>query len=231
MRTVPAHVASLLATLPAVQHSIGDALASSGRQIGERVELDLDALAQATSPAVAEIVAAYHQTCQSFQANLASGAPAGAYIAVRRPLLESEQSDRKGARVDLAQELEELLRVPALGEFCGALLDGLNSPTRQQNLDRFGPLLDARLETGGANQTVATVALQGRSHPWPTQLGGPASPGEVRRVFTLTANHASWRDRRVRRLQRLVVEAEEVWPHPLVAGAAIARIALSSAYI
>jgi hypothetical protein len=49
---------------------------------------------------------------------------------------------------------------------------------------------------------------------WPTALGGPAAPNELHRHVKIVANHAKWRDRKVRRLVRVEVSCDEVWPDP-----------------
>lgn len=202
--------------------------------MGNRVELDLDMLSKKTSPEIADAVLAYHTTCLEFQEYLAARATgyrneARPSITIRRPLMKVTQIDRKDSRKDLSNEIDELAKIAIVGEFVSTLLDTKTSKTRTEKLERLSTALGATVEQIDENKTVATFAIASPNHIWPEILGGAATPGEVNRVFTLTANHAAWRDRRVRRLQTLEISVDELWAHPLNAAAKIARIIVEAA--
>ena len=229
MRTVPGYIAILLSTQPVIEASISKELESSGRLVGLRAELDLDKLAAATNEQIAGAVLDYHRKCLEFQEYL--GARQAGYknenrpaIQIRRPLFTAVQIDRKEGRKDLKAEMDALLEVNVLGDFVSALLDSKTSEKRQPELDRLGAALDVEIQELPDNKTVATISIPSGQHPWSAELGGAATPGEVNRTFVITTSHATWRDRRVRRLLSVEVLVDELWAHPLSAATTIARL-------
>lgn len=181
-----------------------DLVARCQRRLGERVEVDADLLIERGRPALAARLLAYEAHCVQFWTD-----PLGPIVTVHRPLAVVAQSDRRGERRDLVEELAHLRELPDVGPYVHELLRAAPDPAR---LARLGEACDAALTRDGSSGVARVVtespvvALAG--------LGGAASPGEVSRHFTLHVNWRPWRDRDVRRLVRVESTAEEVWPDP-----------------
>jgi hypothetical protein len=168
---------------------------------GAHAEISLAALTEVCGQDLANAaVRCWERTCSLWE-DLA-----GEAVVVQRALVRVRQTDGKNGRSDLAAELDALMSVPALAAVCEALLE--------QDVDD-SKLVGCEVERSG-NTTTVRVCVS--SLEWPDALGGAPCPGETRRVFELTANHAKWRDRRVRRLQALSIDAEELWAEPVLLG-------------
>lgn len=167
---------------------------------GTHAEIAVTDLEEACGPEIARSAEQYWKRTTELWESLT-----GEAVVLQRTLLVARQTDGKEGRTDLAGELEAMMAVPALAAVCDAMLE--------QEVVESG-LTGCEVERDG-NTTVVRVYVS--SLEWPDELGGPPCPGETRRLFELTANHAKWRDRRVRRLQALRVEAEELWAAPLLA--------------
>lgn len=214
MELIPAYTAAVLA--PALSPADRDRLlrtcAGSGRQLGVRVELDLDLVRARGEHAMADVLARYHEICVGFWERERTGQRLGPCITVRRVLREAQQRDNAGGRSDLGAEYEALREVAGVGELLEALTEPVPDPA---TLERLGSPLMLDLELGEGSAT-AHITVDARC-AWPVVLGGAGSPGEVRRRLTLCTSYAKWRDRRVRRLVQLTVETEELWPEPRLA--------------
>lgn len=174
-----------------------------GIAVGNSVEADVDALNREGGE-LGERCLAYWNRCRSFWDSVASGRTGMSGLAVQRELLEVRQSDSSEGREDLTTEFEAL-RASSLGDVVEAVTAA--------NVDWVAianhPCVKSVDASGDTTQVV--LNYQGRNE-WPRELGGTYSRGETARLFTLTLNHAKWRDRRVRRLVSLNVESVEIWP-------------------
>jgi hypothetical protein len=201
--TIPAYVVELYS--PQLSSSLVSELESCGRLVGERAEVDLDAVADRVSVELAQSFYSHYLVCRSFDERAGSGA--GALVRIQRQLVAAVQRTSKQQRADLEDELAALEAVPGVGvvveEFLGSRPD-------LEHLAVLGDPFYISLSTDG-DMSVATLAVDAELD-WALALGGAASAGEVRRWIQLGANYAAWRDRRVRRLTRVTITTEEVWP-------------------
>lgn len=206
--TVPVLVAELAALHAVAPVSV---LERCGRYLGDRVELDLDALGRVDHDAAAWC-GAYWARCEAFWAEAATtGRPRGAYVLIERELRSVVQTDTKAARTDLRAELDALEAQAGLTGVLDALLGAeIDDDALLAHVHAFR----GSVRRVGADTVVRLVVPVGRL--WPLELGGAASMGETARVIELTANHAAWRDRKVRRLRAVTVSAQEIWPEPVV---------------
>lgn len=168
-------------------------------RVGDRVEVDLATVAATHGGGVASRLA-------RFWADTRRGAVRGDLPTVTRRVLVDDRQDTGRAKRDLDEALDELDAHPFLGALTSVLLTP-KAPERKALTAVAGPGSTVRRVGGAVAVTVPAVAPG-----WPVVLGGAPMPNEVRRWFRLEARHATWRDRRVRRLARLVVCAEERWP-------------------
>lgn len=218
VETVPAFAVELWAAR-APGRGVRDlaALRVCGRTVGERVEVDLGAVEHEVGSDIAEALLGYWLACRRFWRSFDAGEHAGNYVAVRRLLVRATQRNTKTIKADLEAELAALTSMPALGDYVEALTD--NDPD-WASLDELGRVLSAQRTAQGTDTTV-TLALEG-DLAWPACLGGAAHVGEIRRIIELDVSHAKWRSGPKRRLVRLAVSAEEIWPDPAhVAGIAV----------
>jgi hypothetical protein len=220
MRQAPLTVPSTVATM-ATHAGVcrAEDLAGFGRQFGQRTEMDMTKLTK-VHPEVAQWSLQYWQrTCHLWNV-LQSGRGgvqvlAGSVV-LERDLVTATQTDsQKNGRQDLRAELEALERFTALRPVLDALL---SRDLEEDELVRAAAGLRHQLTRDG-KRSVLTLRITD-PYPWPDELGGPRCPGELVRVITLTAQHAAWRDRKVRRLVEVKVSSEELWVDPLVAAAA-----------
>jgi hypothetical protein len=172
-------------------------LATCGVAVGKRVEVDLDQVAQTLSTEIADSLESYWSTAHQLWEQ-----GSGKAVLIRRRIMTSRQVDRKDSRIDLHAELAALEELPGGDIIVEALLG--------QDVD-LDALANYTVSQDG-NETAVTITH--RSLDWPDALGGPGAPGELHRTITVTANHAKWRDRKVRRLVRIDVSVDEVWPDP-----------------
>jgi hypothetical protein len=208
MRTVPVAVAaSLLADRP----DLRALLSEHGRQVGRRVEVDLDAVAAAGHRPLAQALLLYGRECdelwRALEASTAGGRP---FVTVRRDLLEHVQLTGKKDRADLGEVYEAFATVPTLADLVERLT---GAEPDVAALTLMASSLGGQLSVPADGVLEVTLRLSGR---WalPDVLGGVSGPGEVSRELVLTARQAAWRDRRVRRLARVLVRSVELWPDP-----------------
>lgn len=205
MRTVPATAPALLF---GDRPDVLEVLRPFGVRVGARVEVDIDAVA-ITAPEVAEALWAYHLRCAGLWRALRNGRPGGAFVAIRRPLADYVQRNTKTVKTDLVDQLGALGELEGFQQIADALTDPVPDVARLEAM--VGAWGGSVVQEPGT--VTVTVPVEG-SYAFTDALGGLAGFGEVRRVLTLTARQAAWRDRRVRRLSRVLVEAEEIWADP-----------------
>lgn len=175
--------------------------------LGNRRVLDLGA-ASTLDPGVRDLAAAYWAATLRFWERAERGDALGSLVVVTRTLHAAKQgAGSKGGRADLAAEADALAATGVLDDIADELLSA--APDHDW-LER-APGVTA-LERDGNATALTVTCIAG---DWPAVLGGAAGPGEISRTLTLAANHAAWRDRRVRRLCALTVTATEVWPDPV----------------
>jgi len=172
--------------------------------VGRRVEVDVSKC----DVALQERLEQYVVTNRRVGQQLLDGSAIGPYVVVRRLLASAaQQAGTKSAnRGDLVSELEALRTVPETSLVIDALLGAAVDETTLRTLGEFS--------TDGVRSS-AEVRVEGWRE-WPEALGGAASANEIERVFVLSANHAGWRDRMVRRLTRLDVYGVELLANPEV---------------
>lgn len=198
MQTIPSYVAGLFwSQLSARQR---EALMACGRRLGANVEVDLDAVAACLGPGAADDLFAHHLACLEPLAG-------GDGVRLRRTLRRAVQRTAKRDRADLDAELDALDKVPGVGPYVEELTAAAPS---SEALDLLGEPLQAQRRSDGT-RAVASLVVDA-AIDWLPVLGGPAAVGELHRLLEVTAIHAPWRDRRVRRLAGLTVAAEELWP-------------------
>lgn len=207
MWTIPAATAAMLVC---ERPDLVAALAPYGRAVGGRVEVDLDAVEE-VMPALCQALWAYHCETADLWREVGAGRAAGrAFVTTTRLAVDHQQVTSKAGRTDLGRVFEDLSELALTRDLLDALTGG--DPTLDE-------LLARALDVGGtacqlqAGVWVARVPMPG-AVAWPDSLGGPATLTETSRDLTLTARHAAWRDRKVRRLARVQVEVGEVWADP-----------------
>lgn len=169
--------------------------------VGDCIEVDLSRLKDAHTAARLE---RYWQLCRQFLA-----APTGDAVLVRRSLYSATQVDTASQRSDLNAELDWLqgnnLTRPLVTEALAT------APDWERVRLLLSPL-DGTIAQDGAWTTLRfrlpTTALL------PDGSSKPAWRHEQRRSVQLRISHAGWRDRRVRRLVEVHIEADELWPDP-----------------
>jgi len=170
--------------------------------------VDLDSL-ERLQPELGLRAARYWQRCREFWDTYADGATAGPAVLVERRIVAARQSDTRQGRVDLTTHLAALEATPVIGALVSELTGA--RPDFEDLASRSAPLTVTHCSSG--DETVVIAEFPAR-HDFDTALGGAHSRGELRRKFRLTVNHAKWRDRRVRRLVAVEIDAVELWPDP-----------------
>lgn len=127
-------------------------------------------------------------------------------MVVRRELSYDRESDEKGARHDLASRLESAKSIPGMEHVLRTLLD--KELSQENLLEAVSPWRGVVVQSEPWTQVTLYID---KAEGWQSDWGGPSAPNEIRRVVTLVANHAAWRDRRGRRLVEVLVEADEIW--------------------
>jgi len=201
MKLVPSHLCDLVfgpgwTDAPA----LAELVASAVKLGAGRVEVDLD---QAPSE-LADLVLGYQEANRMVASQLEGGEAIGPWIITSRLLVSRvQQAGTKSAqRGDLAAELAGLREIDECDKVAEILLA---STVDLEALKATGAEL---VESTGA-KTVVKVRIEGQ-RDWPESLGGGASRNEIERHILLSANHASWRDRQLRRLTRVDVHALEI---------------------
>lgn len=177
----------------------------AGRQVGNKSELDCRLL-DSLEPGLGSQAEQYWHQCRKFWDSVAAG-EGGVGLLVQRTLVSYQQEDGSQGRSDLGDVLGSLLR----SELASVVDKATSSSPDWGLVDSLAGAKASRTTEG--NRTDLTIPVSGRQH-WDDLLGGAHSRGELTRVFSLTLNHAPWRDRRVRRLVSVKVSAVELWPVP-----------------
>lgn len=128
----------------------------------------------------------------------------------RVPVVDAAQVDSKAAgKVDLADELVGLTDLPGAGDFFHELTGAAPNRTR---LRRLGYPFHGwtRFEREGVQARGGVTITQ--PGVWHESLGGLWLPGEAARSVEVGVRFAKWRDRRVRRLVRVMVKSHVVVP-------------------
>jgi hypothetical protein len=179
-------------------------LVAATRRVGHRLEVDMKAPGIGSD--LCEAAEGYLSGDRLFAHDLLSRTPLGPWVATRRGLGTWRQGGGKGkGRGDLTPQYEALSRHRELSDVAQALLGPVVA------FDRLAALSSATSTQDGI--TVAQVGIEGYRE-WEAALGGGAWAQEIEREFTLTANHAGWRDRQVRRLVEVSVWAIEMHIDP-----------------
>jgi hypothetical protein len=197
-RSVPALVLELVD--PSFAH--WDAV---GVHLGDAVEVGIPELAR-FSPELADRCNAYWAACRRFWDDVAAGAVRRDGVETRRVLAENRQTDSRQGRCDLTAELEAF----STGDLAG-LVEQLTGTGVNWDEISSNPMVESVVRDGDAS--TVTLLYPGRG-AWDDVLGGGCSRAETGRRFMLGLSHAKWRDRRVRRVVSLSVEAVEIWPNP-----------------
>jgi hypothetical protein len=172
------------------------------------VALDSDALGEA-SPELLLRLQHFWQESQAVLRDHLGGVGGRPFAVVRRVLVEHVQKDDTSGRSDLAHVLEAADTVSLLDW----VLDGMCSTNpAYPDILRRASVWSAQLEQDGV-RSVLTLEIPS-TKGWPAVLGGSQGTRELKRRITIETNHAKWRDRRVRRLMRVLVEADELWADP-----------------
>lgn len=197
-RTVPSLVLELVD--PSFQH--WDAV---GVTLGNTIEVGIPELA-IFSPELSERCNAYWAACRRFWDDIAAGSSRRDGVETRRVLAESRQTDSRQGRSDLTSELDAF----SAGDFAG-LVEQLTGTRVDWDALGANPFVESVVRDG--DSSTVTLMYSGRGS-WDEVLGGGCSRAETGRRFVLGLSHAKWRDRRVRRVVSLSVEAVEIWPNP-----------------
>ena len=209
MFLVPTHYADLVLGPAWRSDPQWHELAQSGVDLGlGRVEIDVAGVGGAKGVALRTAFAEYATASRRMAGALEHGNPVAPWVIVERPLLIAVQQagSRSAQRGDLEDELAGLREFPDTGRAVDALLGAEVATAELQ-------LLSAVFTPGEGTRSTATLRIEGRRE-WGQALGGTPSANELERIFTLEANHATWRDRAVRRLVRVEVTVTEILPDP-----------------
>lgn len=193
---VPELAAALLNLSEVEQKIVVDAIT----QLGKMLEVDLTAVAL-VDPGLGRRLNVYWAAASELWGRLSAGGSVSG-VAVRLPLTNARQTDSSASRSDLRGEL-------TAAEHMSTLRPALTILDTEPDWDALSEI--GTLERDGSHAALTVIVYGGL---WPLCLGGPRRPGELYREVRIEANHAAWRDRRVRRLRSLSVNAVEIWPDP-----------------
>jgi hypothetical protein len=204
LRSVPILAASLSVTDP---YEL-EVIASCGVKVGNSAEIDLNRVGSLL-PDLAERLSAYWIRCGLLWDRYAAGETGLEVVDVLRTLRTNAQTDSRQGRLDLNSEMHSLFSLAVIGPLLEEVLG--SKPDFSSILER-GKSVGLDIQSIGDTHTVS-FSLPSR-RPWVEELGSVSSRGEWERKFTLRVSHAPWRDRRVRRLVSIKIEACESWPKP-----------------
>jgi hypothetical protein len=208
--TVPAGIVEAYFALVRPDLDPAQPLLPCGRRLGNRVEIDLHAVASSLGDDIAEDIARWDARCRRFNSRLSARTDLGPWISLRRPLLAARQREDGTTKVVLRDEYDALSALAGVGTAVDTALEAEPDRDRLALLcAQAGGVLHA--VDNGVNQLEFPV--EGRTI-WPLALGGPSTANEFTRWITVTTRHAAWRDRKLRRLTAVDIDVEEVWPDP-----------------
>lgn len=126
-------------------------------------------------------------------------------VLIKRTITHSKQkAGSRGGRKDLKEEYEALKELNPTEPLIQTLLSP--NPDAEQIKKTLG-VIGGTLEHDG-NTTTMTINLD-PGYNWHTTLGGQPTKHEIKRTLIIVANHAKWRDRKLRRLSELTVQVLE----------------------
>ncbi len=180
---------------PAYTDLVGGAV-----RVGGRIEIDTG-----SSP-TGGVLVDYLEADRLFAEAVAAGEELGPWVVVRRTLGTWHQGagTRSAVRGDLTAQFQALGEHPETSGMLAVLLAGKADP---EGLAGWGQV------SSDGSTTVLTMVLEGRRE-WESALGGAPWTGEIERELVLTASHAKWRDRQVRRLVEVEARAVEIHVDP-----------------
>lgn len=181
-----------------------ESLARAGVRVAGATEIDISVADEPTRRAVLS----YLDRNRTLARDLKNEAAIGAWVITRRSLgvWNQQAGGRSKGRGDLSAQFEALRMISETAEVAEAILGS--------EIDE-DVLVGDNIEVVEREElkTVVRLRVEG-TREWPGALGGASSANEIERVITLVANHASWRDRQVRRLARVEVDAIEILADP-----------------
>lgn len=128
---------------------------------------------------------------------------------VERRVVDVKQTVVNNRKMDLGPYLDALLLVPVVSELVEYVTGSQPNVKEVTGLAELAGGQAEQVAAGSGNVWQVTVPLTGKNVAWPSELGGPSRPGEEKRWVVITVRHAAWRDRRTRRLARVVVKVRE----------------------
>jgi hypothetical protein len=176
-----------------------------GVRVGEATEAGIEELNLVTDD-LGFKAAAYWEHCRRFWDDISNDRRRNDAVEIHRRLMDVRQIDSQQGRLDLVSEMKSLADTAL-----APLLEQITAGAPDWTAVRVHPLVTSLHREGDC--TEVSVRYSGREN-WQPALGGVCSRGEIGRVFTFNVNHTSWRDRRVRRLVSMRIEAIELWPNP-----------------
>lgn len=211
MRTICADLAGVLVD---GRPDLAEALSPFGVTVGTRMEVDLDALGASDVPfrdQLCQVLSAYQSQARALRVKGtgASGAP-GRYVVTRRAVVDDRVRNTRKDRVDLREHYNALESLPLTGDLIREVTSAAPDADRVADL--------AHLAGGEATWDAeegwqVRVPLTGQVL-WPEVLGGAPRWAELSRSVTVVVRHTPGNDRRVRRLVRVLVEVDELFPDP-----------------
>lgn len=168
--------------------------------LGKVEEVDLVSL-RTTNPSLAEELEQYYLSALDLWSGRTQGVDT---IKVKYSLVQAQQKDNKAGKTLLRQELVDLVAYPMTKAIADLLL---NEPT---NLRTTGNSQYTLTKEGD----VYTAVFVGNRQTWPKTMGGPKRPGEEERHVSVSFSYAKWRDSKIKKLTKVVVDIVEVWPKP-----------------
>lgn len=154
----------------------------------------------------------FRQRWEDLQLELAAGrtVPKGQVTTCARTLVDAAQADSVAmGRVDLNAAFQALCELP--GGAGGFFRELLSSEPDVRVLKQLSAAFNGSFSfEADGRQSTATLHFQG-DEDWPEALGGTWTSERMRSI-TVNCRYAKWRDRRVRRLTRVVVDAVDIIP-------------------
>lgn len=151
-------------------------------------------------------VAEWERQGRRFRHLLKKGIEPGPWVVVEADIQEDTQIPSGNDRCDLSDVYEAMEEI---AEMQAVVNHGLGSTSEDAELSKHG----IHVEHTGEGETTLTVTVEGQRN-WPEALGGRALDGEIERRFTIVVRRAAWRDRKIRRLAKIVTTSVLLHPDP-----------------